>query len=871
MVSYESTDRHGYDDLSHSDTDEKTNTYWKTRHSQKNMPYDASDSSAGNKLSSRAVYRPAELLDDEHDELPQNPNQHFYSDDDLSSSPQMSRQSQTSRKRSGDEDSDEACSSPMKSRKRSGDDSRLSQKSRSDDSSRTSRKRSGGESRLSRKSRSDEDIDEDSDLRRPRTNPRKRKQNNPPPQESSSEEDSESKEQRLDVEESQRQSQQKARDYEDNQRAKKAKKYQNEHQNTNIAESIHVHGDIAKMIAPMAKSTDVRKAHAKEHGYPYMVDCSTVILENTKQLADHFLKLINPTRGAVDWSNVIIGKSLFSTYGRTAGFEKWVEFSQDNATKRTLYQSFGRSPRTIRSLAWFAMVDNKDQYFMWHSAWCAEAADVVIAMKGSNLSMGVLLARFCWLTHGSADIGGRRQSYSFRHHGLDESAKPEGLNNILINNVYKYLAKLGKMEKDYADQIEKIIQTRIGDNHDRIAQEANALLVRNDITEYFKSQKNMLRFSNTVVETTQTEMFTRPGMFEDCLVIGTGRDYPFHLTVDSRCVKKREQWLLDTFGPELAEDMSIDMASFARGGNENKIFRMWVGNGDASKSMHVECLGRAYGKLLKKIPVTAFSGKAAGQGSANSELARTEGAFIVVMQEPESNEVLHGGRIKAATAGADTVYIRNLYEDGREMVITWKLISMTNHETAIGFGGHALANRVRVTPYASTWSEDASDDPEIQRTTRIYKMDLSFADSLDDMADAYWFMTKHKYYKMFTKKQNVLKENRIVAHRTRNFNRSNEPVMHFWDSCIALVMDGIDFDRTAKLAFREISEAYKHWKGAAADIMASHATTKIGDSSLASGFFTEALNKSVPWSKPNEDDGHAEHVYYGVRFKPSTQ
>lgn len=628
---------------------------------------------------------------------------------------------------------------------------------------------------------------------------------------------------------------------------------------------------------PIIGDANSRRPKLRQAGIPVGSNKVSYLLGFGKheiQIALMFMRMINIERGEVEWSNNIIGATLKNIMGEEAGFNTWIQLNPQNTRQK--YHTLLMPSRTIRTLAWFAQLDSPQQYYTWHSHWCSDAVYNIIMEAGSMLSIGILLARFVWLEYKSVEIGPRRVGYFYRKHGWKMEHQSDHLNMLLITSLKDYLSgyltyvKLGTKDAG-TDNVMKIIDTvikkHIGDKHIRIAQEALSLLRDSDFT--FNKSNNMtkLRMKNCVIETTTNGIYVRDGTPEDCLVLSTNIDYPFDMTMDSPEVKARERWCFETFGSDsLSHAMSVDMASFARGGNNEKIFRAWVGPlGNNSKSMHLECLSEAYGQYMKTLPVSALSGATAGQGAANAEMARTEGAFLVAAKEPEANEYIHGGRVKGVTGGVDHIYVRSLYEDGREMKITWKLLVMSNHDMPIGQGGKALDNRMMITPFESTYVDDAPESYEDQKKMRRFKMDKDFGDNLHDMARAYWFLTVNKYYDCYVNntRKGVYgsKMHPTISRRTLQYNRTNNLVLFFWDEVIQEHKpNNNDYDMSVSLT---IANAFSRF----VEFCASKSVSKnqmIGMDLFSTDFYSETMRKCIP---TDNEENHTKKRYYGITLK----
>ena len=633
-----------------------------------------------------------------------------------------------------------------------------------------------------------------------------------------------------------------------------------------------------KCTLPINGDINSRRRKAYRAGIPHMSTHTPLGFRSDKKMAEFFLSTIDKSRGDVEWSNIIIGMSIKTIFG-DEGFVHWCKFCPSNRDLIKTFRKFRNPARTIKSLAWFSRSDSPVKYHAWHSNWCAESMDQILSEDGNLLSLGILLARFTWLDYKSVESSKRKIGYYYARHGWNRENSPNFLNHILITKIKRYLAQradllfdkrktgdtASKSDTQKGEVIESIIKKRLGDMHQRVTSEALDLLYDDKFMHYKSENLTMVRMNNLVVETTHNGIFARAGTPEDNLTLCTHIDYPLQMTMDSPEIIERERWCFETFGSDsLSEAMQTDMASYVRGGNEDKLLRAWVGGGNNSKSMHVECLSIALGDYVKTLPVSALSGKAAGQGAANAEIARTEGAFLVIAKEPEANEYIHGGRAKGFTGGIDHIYVRGLYEDGRDIIISWKLLVMSNHDLPIGQGGKALDNRMMVSPYGTTYTDDAPDKPEDQIRTRRFKLNKHFGDRLHDMAQAFWYLTVNRYFPIYIEKsRRGIVGTRLhpqILKRTTTYNRTNNLVLFFWDEVIGEHNNNGEYDRAYSMSTLDAFAKFQEF----CTLKNIKANQMIGMDLFANDLYSESLKKQVPAS---DDENFAKKRYFGISLK----
>ncbi len=86
-------------------------------------------------------------------------------------------------------------------------------------------------------------------------------------------------------------------------------------------------------------------------------------------------------------------------------------------------------------------------------------------------------------------------------------------------------------------------------------------------------------------------------------------------------------------------------------------------------------------------------------------------------------------------------YIRNLYEKGKQQVVTFKLLMVCNKVPPIKSMDNAIKNRIVIMPFASVWVDEPPKSEEEQVRQRRFKKNPRFELQLDSMAPAFlWLM-----------------------------------------------------------------------------------------------------------------------------------
>lgn len=140
-------------------------------------------------------------------------------------------------------------------------------------------------------------------------------------------------------------------------------------------------------------------------------------------------------------------------------------------------------------------------------------------------------------------------------------------------------------------------------------------------------------------------------------------------------------------------------------GNRDKIFMVWSGTGDNGKSVLSRLIELALGEYSVKLPTSLVTGKRSGSSSATPEMAIIEKRLVAFLQEPGHNEKLHIGIVKELT-GNDSIYVRGLYENGRNISIKAKIIYVVNSTDNLAVVEKAVWNRITVLPFLTHFTSN---------------------------------------------------------------------------------------------------------------------------------------------------------------------
>ena len=132
------------------------------------------------------------------------------------------------------------------------------------------------------------------------------------------------------------------------------------------------------------------------------------------------------------------------------------------------------------------------------------------------------------------------------------------------------------------------------------------------------------------------------------------------------------------------------------------------GNG---KSTLTDLLLKALGDYACVSPVALVTAKRESANSANSALASIRNKRAVIMQEPESNEMIQAGIMKALTGG-DRISTRELHSSQMEFKPHAKFFMCCNKIPALSDLDGGVTRRLKITEFVSRFVDDPKNNQQ---------------------------------------------------------------------------------------------------------------------------------------------------------------
>ncbi len=569
--------------------------------------------------------------------------------------------------------------------------------------------------------------------------------------------------------------------------------------------------------------------------------------DNDTELAERMISMINQSRFLKESFWMDIGKALYvSNEGDENGLLSWIrnteraisgltsvpEFMQISGdlteTCRNLYNTFANSTITVKTLAEYAREDSSDAYRDWHRDWSMASMEQALSLHHTDVA--IALHRVYWLDFVYCATGKGRW-FRFKGHRWHEINQGIELRKAISGDFVRRFeaarANLSRQTHESTDEgfrdsgeiTIKKLTTLIGKLKtvgfkSSIMTEACEFFNNDNFTRYLDSNPDLTGVTNGVLEVSGHQVLFRKAKPEDYISMCTNIPYHTNYTWQHPLVLECMQWLGQVFTDRsLLHHFLKFSASCLKGRNSDKIFPIWTGEGDNSKSMIVKLFEAALNSYCIKFPVSMISEKPGASGSASPQLARAKNTRVAFLDEPEDDIPIMKGSVKRWTGG-DSFFGRFLNENGGDIQATFKMILMCNKVPIIPNADKAIRNRTRLFPFLNTWVDD-KDLPGITKEgiskdgKMYYKKDPNFERRIPLMAPAFlWMMSQYFTYYY----AEGLVDPVVVTEYTEAYWRDNDVYAQFAADTIQEVYTGDgERDKGARVTLSEIYSEFKIW------------------------------------------------------------
>lgn len=216
-----------------------------------------------------------------------------------------------------------------------------------------------------------------------------------------------------------------------------------------------------------------------------------------------------------------------------------------------------------------------------------------------------------------------------------------------------------------------------------------------------------------------------------------------------------------------------------------------------SKSKILELVQKAVGDYYCILPIALLTQKRAASNSAQSELERTKGRRVAVMQEPGESEKLNIGLMKELSGG-DIIMARGLFKEPIEFRPQFKMIMTCNELPEVPGDDGGTWRRIRVIEFTSKFCENP--DP---RKANEFPIDPELADKFERWSDTFISMLIDHHKKTDPR---TIREPMEVRIATESYKKNNDSIGQFVDDRIERVDNA-----TCRIQLNTLYQEFKAW------------------------------------------------------------
>jgi P4 family phage/plasmid primase-like protien len=373
------------------------------------------------------------------------------------------------------------------------------------------------------------------------------------------------------------------------------------------------------------------------------------------------------------------------------------------------------------------------------------------------------------------------------------------LRKLTINEVYS------KVEAYRLQLLKTGVDEEVVKNYHRILQilgsgnKMNCLeleFYNSNFHKILDQKKHLLGFDNGVYDLEMMEF--REGFSSDYISMTTG--YPY-IPYPQESVEYQElfQLICQILPDEQCRNFTLkSLATCLDGYTNEENFYIYSGKnstGGNGKSTITDLALKALGEYSYVAPISLITNKRESSNNANSALAGIRNKRIVIMQEPEVNEVIQAGIMKALSGG-DKISTRELHSTQMEFKPHCKFFVCCNKIPSISDIDGGVIRRLKITEFTSRFVEKPND--ETINGIHEYKIDKSIKNKLDNYAPVFMCILLD-YYKMYRAEGLIPPEKVILV--TKKYENDNNVIKQFID-------ENVIIDKNGEITREELKEYY---------------------------------------------------------------
>lgn len=496
-------------------------------------------------------------------------------------------------------------------------------------------------------------------------------------------------------------------------------------------------------------------------------------------------------------------------------------------TLKRAYSNFNNKYNlSVKTLAWYAREDSPKKYDTWHAEYCRDI--MMKSLKLSHDDVAATLYRVYWLDFICAIDRSTTTWYFFLNGRWKISGKGIDLEKK-INP--EFISRYEALRRQMCDDVQKSTDESVKRKYEEQIKAIGALIAKlkdvpyvsnimkavikhfelTDVVAKFDSNYDLFAVDNGVFEMMKDRVIFRKGRPEDYITKFTAVPFKPHYHLKHKKLQPLLIWLGQAFpDEELCHFFKKFAASCLKGMNSDKLFSIFTGDTNNSKSMIVKLFETTFGSYFIKFDISVLSKKKTSSSNATPELARAKHTRIVVIDEPDKKDKINAAEAKRYT-GNDSFTARALFENSSDFQMSFKLIIQCNGVPEIENADPAVEGRVLLFPFLSTWVKDAPKEEEERMKQRLFQRDPFFDEKVKEMAPAFLWLLFH-YYPIYMR-EGLATRPKVAIDATKKYWAENDIYALFsTDTVKEIFLPGTnERDKGARLTLNIVYTEFKSW------------------------------------------------------------
>jgi P4 family phage/plasmid primase-like protien len=270
----------------------------------------------------------------------------------------------------------------------------------------------------------------------------------------------------------------------------------------------------------------------------------------------------------------------------------------------------------------------------------------------------------------------------------------------------------------------------------------------------------------------------RKGVPNDYLTFSTGYDYmPYDS--NSQEISNIYSFLSKIIPNQKVMEYLLKVLGRSLLGIADEKFYIWTGlSGANGKSTLINFLEYTLGDYTTGVDVSLLTNKRAMSSSASPDIIRLKGKRVVSFAEPEYNDTLKTGIIKAFSGG-DSIIARELYKTPVSFKLQATMIMCTNDLPALSSIDGGTLRRLKIIDFTSRFCENPKKKNE-------FAIDPDIKENIQKWRPHFMSMLIN-YYKIYNdeiKNNGRIEEPDEVKIATNKYKADNDKFNDFFEECV---------------------------------------------------------------------------------------